>query len=65
MAADRASEADERREPRSLGPGQPGVEVRRGKRGVVGLVEQPEFLLSRNARNIGSFAWATSPSSAS
>jgi len=39
VAADRAGELDEWLEPWPGGPGQPGVEVRRGERGIFELVE--------------------------
>ena len=44
MAADRSGEPDEWREPRSAGPGQPGVQVRGRERAVGQVVEQPQFL---------------------
>ena len=42
--AEGAGEPDERVEPGSGGPGQPGVEVRGRERGVVEVVEQPQLL---------------------
>ena len=47
MAADGAGELDERLEPGSRRPGQPGVEVRGRERRVVEVVEQPELLLEQ------------------
>ena len=47
MAADRAGELDERVQPAPGRPGQPRVEVRGRERGVVELVEQPEFFFEQ------------------
>ena len=47
VAADCSGELDEWLEPGSGGPGQPGVEVRRGERGILELVEQPQFLFEQ------------------
>ncbi len=47
VAADGAGELDEQLQPGSRRPGQPRVEVRRRERGVVEVVEQPEFLFEQ------------------
>src|SRR5205814_3549613 len=47
VAADRAGELDERLHARPRGPGQPRVDVRGRERGVLELVEKPEFFLEQ------------------
>src|ERR1017187_6516773 len=47
VTADGAGELDERLEPGSRCPGEPGVEVCRRERRVVEVVEQPEFLFEQ------------------
>ncbi len=47
MTADGLGELDERRQPGSGGPGQPGVEVRRRDRRVIEVVEQPQLFFEQ------------------
>ncbi len=47
VAADRARELDERRQPRSRRPSEPAVEVRRREPGIIELVEQPQLFLEQ------------------
>jgi len=47
VAADGARELDERLQAGSGGPGEPGVQVRRGERRILEVVEKPEFFFEQ------------------
>ncbi len=47
VAADGARELDERLQAGTAGPGEPGVEVRRGERGVLEVIEKAELFFEQ------------------